>query len=298
MAESGARRRLVPSTESIGRCMVCCFFVFLSQLALISVSHFFSTSSFLAQLCLSGGRCRRLIGVSASAPAFVVVTIVYTWSVYTAVVRQAVSRFMDVLFNGEVALLMIGLCSMFTMDPGLVADGDPSSSRLAECQTENPPLAGRVRFCRICKAYVKGFDHHCPAFGNCIGQNNYVLFMALLVGFLSTEASFVACSYQFLAKSQTSHQTRFDSTLDMDVVNGAMLFSFLQLLWQAIFFAWHVYCVCFNIKTEEWVNWKRYPEFQVLIEDEQVQGHSGTQFRNPYDKGIQQNVNEFFILTR
>ncbi|PKI61701.1 hypothetical protein CRG98_017925 [Punica granatum] len=278
MAESGARRRLVPSTESIGRCMVCCFFVFLSQLALISVSHFFSTSSFLAQLCLSaavllvitglGGRCRRLIGVSASAPAFVVVTIVYTWSVYTAVVRQAVSRFMDVLFNGEVALLMIGLCSMFTMDPGLVADGDPSSSRLAECQTENPPLAGRVRFCRICKAYVKGFDHHCPAFGNCIVQR-LLLWHALI-----------------------------NSTLDMDVVNGAMLFSFLQLLWQAIFFAWHVYCVCFNIKTEEWVNWKRYPEFQVLIEDEQVQGHSGTQFRNPYDKGIQQNVNEFFILTR
>lgn len=35
-----------------------------------------------------GGRCRRLIGVSASAPAFVVVSILYIWSVYATVVRQ------------------------------------------------------------------------------------------------------------------------------------------------------------------------------------------------------------------
>lgn len=28
----------------------------------------------------------------------------------------------------------------------------------------------RVRYCGHCKAYVKGFDHHCPAFGNCIGM--------------------------------------------------------------------------------------------------------------------------------
>lgn len=28
----------------------------------------------------------------------------------------------------------------------------------------------RVRYCGLCGAYVKGFDHHCPAFGNCIGM--------------------------------------------------------------------------------------------------------------------------------
>jgi hypothetical protein len=32
----------------------------------------------------------------------------------------------------------------------------------------------RVRYCKSCKAYIKGFDHHCPAFGNCIG-NSYLI---------------------------------------------------------------------------------------------------------------------------
>lgn len=26
----------------------------------------------------------------------------------------------------------------------------------------------------MCKAHVKGFDHHCPAFGNCIGNKYYL----------------------------------------------------------------------------------------------------------------------------
>lgn len=29
----------------------------------------------------------------------------------------------------------------------------------------------RVKYCRHCKNYVMGFDHHCPAFGNCIGND-------------------------------------------------------------------------------------------------------------------------------
>ncbi|KAL7201734.1 hypothetical protein ACSBR1_033434 [Camellia fascicularis] len=61
---------------------------------------------------------------------------------------------------------------------------------------ENSIPLQRVRYCRHCKAYVKGFDHHWPAFGNCIGQKNRVLFIILLVGFVFTEASYVACSSQ------------------------------------------------------------------------------------------------------
>ncbi|KAF8387997.1 hypothetical protein HHK36_026663 [Tetracentron sinense] len=54
----------------------------------------------------------------------------------------------------------------------------------------------QVRNCRICKAYVKGFDHHCPAFGNCIGEKNHVLFMVFPVGFIIVEASYMVCSTQ------------------------------------------------------------------------------------------------------
>ncbi|KAK4764473.1 hypothetical protein SAY87_013911 [Trapa incisa] len=185
---------------------------------------------------------------------------------------------------------------MFSGDPGVVSNEAPEASRLAECQNESFSLAGRVRFCQSCKAYIKGFDHHCPAFGNCIGQNNHFLFMALLVGLLLTEGSFVACSYKFLSISPELAQTATDNSVDL--ANGAMLFSLLQLLWQTIFFTWHVYCVLFNIKTEEWVNWEKYPEFQVHIADVQENKRPKVRFRNPYSNGIIQNVKDFFAHKR
>lgn len=47
---------------------------------------------------------------------------------------------------------------------------------------------GRVRYCKTCKRHIKGFDHHCPAFGNCIGRNkhldaylDFLLLMSLMV---------------------------------------------------------------------------------------------------------------------
>ncbi|KAK9998596.1 hypothetical protein SO802_018199 [Lithocarpus litseifolius] len=143
---------------------------------------------------------------------------------------------------------------------------EPSASVLChECPTEESVLGRRVRYCRICKGHIKGFDHHCPAFGNCIGQNNHVLFMVLLVGFLSTEASYVVCSSQFAAKSQIVDRTRLEISLSGNLAISTMLFSIFQLLWQAVFMTWHIYCICFNIRTDEWINWKKYPEFQDVF---------------------------------
>lgn len=39
---------------------------------------------------------------------------------------------------------------------------------------------------------------------------------------------------------------------------------------QVVFLMWHLYCVCFNIRTDEWVNWKRYPEFQLTIHKQEL----------------------------
>lgn len=54
MEDCGGRRDLVPSTKSIRRFTVSCFFVFLTQLSLALVPRFLSTSSLLSQLSLSG----------------------------------------------------------------------------------------------------------------------------------------------------------------------------------------------------------------------------------------------------
>ncbi|KAE8039040.1 hypothetical protein FH972_011488 [Carpinus fangiana] len=246
---------------------------------------------------------RRLVGFYASAPAFVFFNVLFVWAVYLVVLRRAVSCVMDIVFSGEVTMLIIGLCSIIASNPGLVTCGSSCANELVEslvaeveAHNEGSVLGRRIKYCRSCKAYIEGFDHHCPAFGNCIGQNNHALFMVLLAGFLATEASYVVCSSQFAAKSQIIDRTTLETSLSGNLAISTMLFSILQLVWQVVFMAWHIYCICFNIRTDEWINWKKYPEFQHVIESQPGQSFSKVRFKNPYDKGILENVKEFLAL--
>ncbi|KAH7526425.1 hypothetical protein JRO89_XSUnG0056200 [Xanthoceras sorbifolium] len=353
-------KKLLGSLQLIGRCTVSCIFVLLAQFSLSLVPRFFSASPFLLQFALSallllvvlgiGSCCRRLLGLHSSAPAFVFFNILFIWSFYVAVVRKVTSSLMDGLFNAEVAIMIIGLCSIQSTDPGLATHETLTSDKLVQSSSfgvdthnQNSLPLRRIRYCKICKAHIKGLDHHCPAFGNCIGQNNYVLFMVLLVGFLTTETSYLVCSAQCKlslafgmginkpklgdpVNSIRSHifknaytcyfffhlcilsfffpvvrnSRKFGrNSLEINLVGNlaisTMLFSIFQVLWQGVFLMWHVYCICFNVRTDEWINWKKYPEFQVVC-SEPGESFSRVTFRNPYDKGILQNIKDFVAL--
>ncbi|XP_021894514.1 probable palmitoyltransferase ZDHHC12 isoform X2 [Carica papaya] len=313
MLESNDQRKFSPSSESISRCIVSCTFVLLTQSALSLVPLFFSASPILLQLSLSallqvlavgfGRVCRRVTGLRASAPAFVFFNILFVWGVYIAVVRKAVSRLADIIFNGEIIMIVTGLCSILSSDPGFVAYSSTGSDELTESSgfkvqfnDENSLSQRRVRYCKNCKAYIKGFDHHCPAFGNCIGQNNYALFMVLIVGFIIAEASYLVFSSQFVRKSGFVGRNMPKNNPPQVLAVSTMLFSLLQVLWQVGFLMWHVYCVCFNIRTDEWINWKKYPEFQMITQSQSGESFTTVQFRNPYDKGILQNLKEFYRI--
>ncbi|KAL9371695.1 hypothetical protein Peur_036835 [Populus x canadensis] len=304
---------LVSCFKQIGRCTVSCILVLLTQFALTLVPHFFPASSLLVQLTLSvvvlvfvlglGRWCRRIVGVYASAPALVFFNLIFIWAVYIFIVRQAIPYFISIVFNIEVTLLILGVCSILSSDPGLVTHGSSDANKLietkafgVEAHNEGSALLKRVRYCKSCKAYIKGFDHHCPAFGNCVGQNNYVLFMILLAGFLTTEASYIVCSFQFSRGSQILGGTWFETDLAGSLVVSTMLFSLLQVIWQGVFFTWHLYCICFNIRTDEWINWKKYPEFQSVIQSQPGGSFTRVMFKNPYDNGYLQNVKEFLSV--
>ncbi|XP_020532643.1 palmitoyltransferase ZDHHC12-B isoform X7 [Jatropha curcas] len=280
-----------PFLTLICRCTVSLLLVLLTQFTLSLVPRCFSTSPLLLQLALSvvvlllvlvfGRWFRLILGVYASAPAFVFFNILFVWGLYWVVIRRAIPHLISAVFSGEVVMLFIGLCSILSSDPGFVSYGSSYSDNCdemkaleVEARNEDSFQLKRVRYCKICKAYIKGFDHHCPAFGNCIGQNNHILFMVLLLGFLSTEASYILCSFQFARDSHIFDGTRFE----------------------AVFMAWHIYCICFNIRTDEWINWKKYSEFQVIIQSQSGGSFAQMQFMNPYDKGILQNVKEFFAV--
>ncbi|XP_062084938.1 uncharacterized protein LOC133791064 [Humulus lupulus] len=310
----------------IARCFVSCNMVLLTQFALSLVPRYFSaSSSLLPQLSLSalvllvvmglGGWFRRLLGIHASAPAFVFFNILFIWCFYVFIIRKAVSLVMDIVFNGEVSMLVFGLCSILKSDPGVVRHApslsdkptegtvselnnqdeelELSTSGLGHESTEDSVLGRRVRYCSSCSAYIKGFDHHCPAFGNCIGQKNYLLFMALLIGFIVTEASFLACSSEYTTKFRISRRHSSETILSERLAVSSRIFAILQLVWQVPFLTWHAYCICFNIRTDEWINWNKYPEFQLIMQHQPGHGSTEVWFTNPYDRGILQNVKEF-----
>ncbi|GFP96174.1 palmitoyltransferase erf2 [Phtheirospermum japonicum] len=231
MLESGEvvvfnqNRKFKPSIIS---CLVSLISVFITQFTLSLLPFILPASSFLALLPLSGvllvtvvglGRfCKRVAGVRASAPAFVFFSILFIWSVYFSVVRLVVSSLLDIVFNIEIILVIIGLYRIMSLDPGFVTHhsschDSSMQSHLRKAEVEGEELTistsivrqespdeefftGHMRatYCRHCKHYVMGFDHHCPAFGNCIGQRNHALFIALLVGFVIIEASFAVCA--------------------------------------------------------------------------------------------------------
>ncbi|XP_075506209.1 uncharacterized protein LOC142543083 isoform X5 [Primulina tabacum] len=263
--------------------------VFVTQLTLFLLPQFLPTLSLLTLLPLSallivvvmglGRCCKKVLGVRASAPAFVFFSIFFTWAVYIYVVRQVISPVMDIVFNIEIVTVVIGLLGIMSVDPGFVKDQscclntvvksypneveeDGGQGSLTE---ESFTALRRVRYCRHCDNYIMGFDHHCPAFGNCIDT----------------------------AKSLTSTEVGRESTAYRNLVLGTMLFSLIQVVWQVVFIAWHVYCACFNIKTDEWINWEKYPEFHVEVIPSSGVTQTVIQFKNPYDKGIVNNLKDF-----
>ncbi|XP_020577676.1 probable palmitoyltransferase ZDHHC12 isoform X1 [Phalaenopsis equestris] len=282
--------------------------VLLSHVALAMVPRLFSFLSLLAVLPIAAlvmvstyafaAWLRRLLHMRASAPAMVISHILFIWGVHITVVRVAIPSLLDAALNMECVLLLIGLYRISYGDPGIVAikstcSGALGQTDISEFPNEGFPLLLRVRYCYFCKRNVKGFDHHCAAFGNCIGQNNHHLFMVLVIGFIITEATFTMCSSQYIKVLSRGQSFGFERNIAGNLVISTLLFSFLQVLWQVPFLIWHLYCICCNIKTDEWVNWSKYPEFQLVAHSPQESSFTVMRFVNPYNQGILSNVREY-----
>ncbi|KAK8924127.1 hypothetical protein KSP39_PZI019309 [Platanthera zijinensis] len=299
--------------------------VLLSHIALVMVPRLFPSLSLSAMLPIAGflmystyalaGWLRRILGIPASAPAMVTGHVLFLWAVHITVIREVIPNLLDASLNMECLLLLFGVYRFVSGDPGLVSIESTSSGPLvfpepigielscsqALAQTDSstvdlPNTSSlhilRVRCCYCCKRSVKGFDHHCPAFGNCIGQKNHQLFMVLIMFFIITEGTYTICSNQFIKVSSGAHEVKFERIFSGDLVISTLLFSSLQVLWQVPFLSWHIYCICYNIKTEEWVNWQKYPEFQVT-EPQKDSRFTVTRFVNPYNMGILSNIKEY-----
>ncbi|AQL07656.1 DHHC zinc finger domain containing protein [Zea mays] len=316
-------RRSLSPCEVLWCALASCGLVLFSQLAVAMVPRLFPSLYLLAMLPIAGlvllaaivlGRLwRRFIGVTASAPLFVLFNILLSWGVYIFVIRRSEllwgkqhcayvycccgSVICQIFCRNFFSAGHANKCRMCTASVGIlqvsrILSCDPGifacdSSYLAEagCKdfveaiytSERLPMLSRVRQCTWCKANIRGYDHHCPAFGTCIGQKNHRLFMALLTGFVVAESTYTMCSTKYITICISSGTIKSENPVSLNMVISTMLFSILQVLWQ--------------LKGQIFqINWKKYPEFQMK---EQPRSDSEVKSMNPYDKGMLCNIRDF-----
>ncbi|XP_057862843.2 uncharacterized protein LOC131071145 isoform X5 [Cryptomeria japonica] len=222
---------------------------------------------------IQGRWCKRRLGISASAPTFVYVNIWFLWAIYIFLLRMDVGPVMGVAFNTQCLLLSIGLWRMLCSDPGYVRNENIS---LESMDHTTLTVTGNDK-----SNFMGHFIGTGANFQNNFGYM-YEQDCAKNVRPMSIDLIIIALP---LAIVWASHLVPW--------IISSSLFAIIQVFWQVPFFFWHLYCICLNITTDEWVNWEKYPEFQVETPPEPGRPFPGRKFKNPYNKGIVQNMVAF-----
>ena len=109
-----------------------------------------------------------------------------------------------------IGVIVIGGCLLFfsaaaACNPGLElhkADAEVNADNRAFCLVCEVVRQPGTMHCPDCDVCVKGFDHHCPWTGKCIGTGNLPYFYGFLMGVLGSILYIVICATMKSAISQ------------------------------------------------------------------------------------------------
>ncbi|PAA94394.1 hypothetical protein BOX15_Mlig017494g3, partial [Macrostomum lignano] len=154
-------------------------------------------------------------------------------------------------------------------DIGLGRMGNPLERLCHTCRCVKPV---RAKHCRVCDRCVLEMDHHCPYIYNCIGKNNRFAFAVLSVTLMTLGGMTMV-----LAAA-----TLWLGGMDWIVLLGTVIATF-GLTVGSVVSSCVWYHAAINMTTNESMNKKRY----TYLKD------SNGNFRNPFDRGIVNNLLEF-----
>ncbi|ERF72798.1 hypothetical protein EPUS_04233 [Endocarpon pusillum Z07020] len=82
--------------------------------------------------------------------------------------------------------------------PCIISPTSPSPLATPTCRTCQLAKPARSKHCSICRACVQKADHHCVWINNCVGRNNYLYFLVLMLSLTLLLAYGAYLGYQIL----------------------------------------------------------------------------------------------------
>jgi len=154
-------------------------------------------------------------------------------------------------------------------------DDNPLSRLCHTCRCVKPP---RAKHCKELNRCIKRFDHYCAYVGTGVGYHNQHFFYIFL---------FSITSMMWLCQIMCYKVQQSEAKRDFWMVFVQTAASIFNTLATALLVTTS-YNACTNMTTNEQLNWRRYDYFK---------NHMGL-FHNPFNRGLKQNLKEFFHLQR
>uniref|UniRef100_A0A453FWX0 S-acyltransferase n=1 Tax=Aegilops tauschii subsp. strangulata TaxID=200361 RepID=A0A453FWX0_AEGTS len=146
-----------------------------------------------------------------------------------------------------------------------------------KCSHYKPP---RAHHCRVCKRCILKMDHHCIWINNCVGHENYKIFLVFVL--YAATASFYSLALMIggaLHSVPKDEQSGIDSPRKSLVICG--VFVCVMTLALSILLVWHVYLILHN---------KTTIEYHEGVRAMWLAEKAGNLYHHPYDLGVYHNI--------